>query len=107
MLLLLMLKSMKALTRFVVHTSTWETEADRFISLSSSKGSLFYRVNSRLQGLHDEILVSKTKQNKTTKSAKSLLHTRVLALGLVRWLSGLEHPTALPKVRSSNPTTIH
>jgi hypothetical protein len=24
--------------------------------------------------------------------------------GLVRWLSGLEHPTALPKVQSSNPS---
>jgi hypothetical protein len=24
--------------------------------------------------------------------------------GLVRWLSGEEHPTALPKVRSSNPS---
>jgi hypothetical protein len=22
----------------------------------------------------------------------------------VRWLSGLEHPTALPKVQSSNPS---
>jgi hypothetical protein len=24
--------------------------------------------------------------------------------GLVRWLSGLEHPIALPKVQSSNPS---
>jgi hypothetical protein len=28
----------------------------------------------------------------------------IAKVGLVRWLSGLEHPTALPKVQSSNPS---
>jgi hypothetical protein len=34
-----------------------------------------------------------TKQNNKNKN-----------FGLVRWLSGLEHLTALPKVQSSNPS---
>jgi hypothetical protein len=32
------------------------------------------------------------------------LSQRKTKMGLVRWLSGLEHPAALPKVQSSNPS---
>jgi hypothetical protein len=52
----------------------------------------------------------KRKQEKPVKSKNSSSRRRISSMdkkvthGLVRWLSGLEHPTALPKVQSSNPS---
>jgi hypothetical protein len=47
----------------------------------------------------------------STTSTKQIIYFSALMefeirfkIGLVRWLSGLEHPTALPKVQSSNPS---
>jgi hypothetical protein len=54
--------------------------------ISEFKASLVYRVSSRT--------ARDTQRNPVSKDRQ----------GLVRWLSGLEHLTALPKVQSSNPS---
>jgi hypothetical protein len=64
-----------------------QRQRQRQADLYKYEASLVYRSSSRIDRDTQRKAVLK---NKTS--------------GLVRWLSGLEHPTALPKVQSSNPS---
>ena len=72
--------------------------------------------NRRQEELADLLIWKKKKRNRNEAMKRSPIFYFFLRLrkhpnlkqkkppGLVRWLSGLEHPTALPKVQSSNPS---
>jgi hypothetical protein len=78
-----------------VHTfnpSTLEAEAGGSLSSQRPAWSTSWFQDS--WGYAERPCLKQTKQ----------LKLRKIRMGLVRWLSGLEHPTALPKVQSSNPS---
>ena len=72
--------------------------------------------NRRQEELADLLIWKKKKRNRNEAMKRSPIFYFFLRLrkhpnlkqkkppGLVRWLSGLEHPTALPMVQSSNPS---
>ena len=72
--------------------------------------------NRRQEELADLLIWKKEKRNRNEAMKRSPIFYFFLRLrkhpnlkqkkppGLVRWLSGLEHPTALPMVQSSNPS---